>query len=132
VNAFVDDVREEARSRRMSAPCRRGAADPGAELLYRLPASEAYRRRRLERRRRPSADGRAVTKVRAPRPGDRRPPACPRCSTAPTCSAASLAAASLAIEIARLQSSARPARGGRGVAIARRPGRVRGAPAARA
>ena len=107
--------------------------DPDAELLYRLPASEARSRRRLERRRRPSRRRARRDEGRAPRPGDRHP-ATRALAARPPRPAPQRPRRGEPRDRDRAPASrgARPARRGRGVAIARRPGRVRGAPAARA
>ncbi len=107
VNTFVDDVREGRREpEEVGAVLAAALRDPGAELLYRLPASEAYAGAAGVVGD-PPADGRAVTKVEhrgqeiavllhAPSLLDR-----------PDLLRSVLAAASLAIEIARLRVEVR-------------------------
>jgi signal transduction histidine kinase len=108
VNAFVDDVREGRREPEDVGPVLAAALrDPGAELFYRLPASEAYAGGAWSVVGDPPADGRALTKVEhrgqeiavllhAPSLLDR-----------PDLLRSILAAASLAIEIARLRVEVR-------------------------
>jgi signal transduction histidine kinase len=108
VNAFVDEVREGRREPEdVGAVLAAALRDPGAELLYRLPASEAYAGGASGGVADPDADGRAATKVEhrgqeiavllhAPSLLDR-----------PDLLRSVLAAASLAIEIARLRVEVR-------------------------
>lgn len=108
VNAFVDDVREGRREpEEVGAVLAAALRDPGAELLYRLPAGEAYADGASRVVGDPPADGRAMTKVE--HRGQElalllhRPALLDR----PDLLRSVLAAASLAIEIARLRVGVR-------------------------
>ena len=114
------------RARRRAAGSERPAALPS-------PGERGRCRRRFERRRRPSRRRTRRDEGRAPRPGDRRPPARALAARPPRpAPQRSCRREPRDRDRAPASRGARSARGGRGVAIARRPGRVRGAPAARA
>jgi signal transduction histidine kinase len=108
VNAFVDDVRAGRREpEEVGAVLAAALRDPSAELLYRLPASEAYAGGASSIVVDPPHDGRAVTRVEH---RDQEIAVLLHASSLldrPDLLRSVLAAASLAIEIARLRVEVR-------------------------
>jgi signal transduction histidine kinase len=108
VRAFVDDVREGRREPEdVGAVIAAALRDPGAELLFRLPASEAYADGRGAMVAEPADDGRAATRIehRGQEIGLLRHE--PALLDRPDLLRSVLAAASLAIEVARLRVEVR-------------------------
>ena len=108
VRAFVDDVREGHREpEEVGAVLAAALRDPSAELLFRLPASEAYADGVSGVVCDPPVDGRAVTKVEHRGQEIALLVHAPALLDRPDLLRSVLAAASLAIEIARLRVEAR-------------------------
>ncbi len=108
VRAFVDDVREGRREpEEVGAVLAAALRDPSAELLFRLPASEAYADGVSGVVGDPPVDGRAVTKVEHRGQEIALLLHAPALLDRPDLLRSVLAAASLAIEIARLRVEVR-------------------------
>jgi signal transduction histidine kinase len=108
VRAFVEDVREGRREPEdVGAVIAAALRDPGAELLFRLPASEAYADGRGAIVAELPDDGRAVTRIdhRGQEIGLLRH--APRLLDRPDLLRSVLAAASLPIEVGRLRAEVR-------------------------
>jgi signal transduction histidine kinase len=108
VRAFVDDVREgRSEPERVGAVLAAALRDPSAELFFRLPASEAYADALAGVIADPPHDGRAVTSVEHRGQEIALLMHAPALLDRPDLLRSVLAAASLAIEIARLRLEVR-------------------------
>ena len=134
VRAFVEDVREGRREPEdVGAVLASALRDPSAELLFRLPTSDDYADRSRAVVADPGADERVVTKVEHRGQEIGLFQHAPGLLERPDLLRSVLAAASLAIEIARLRVGVRlQLDGGGGIESTGRAGGLRGAPAARA